>query len=111
MKYNRKHLCENFNEMYFLVPPVPVVVTPANPDVTIGGNTTIVCSVNSSIPIYQFVWILNGHLLPPNIMVRSSTVVLNTSRGAWFSLITSRSRGAKFVTLLECVITKFNCLG
>ena len=70
------------------------MVTPANPDVTIGGNTTIVCTVNSSIPVFQFAWTLNGHLLPRNIVVRTSTVALNV----WSSsqVVFNRSCGVKF---------------
>ena len=79
------------------------MVTPANPNVTIGGNTTVVCTVNSSIPIFQFVWTLNGRILPPNVVVRSSIIALNKSRGAWSlsRVVFDRSRGAKFLTSLD----------
>lgn len=54
-----------------VVPPVQVVVTPANPDANIGDNVTIVCGINSSVPVAQYVWTLNGRILPQNVMVRS----------------------------------------
>lgn len=55
---------------------MPVVVNPANPDVSIGGNTTIMCSVNSSVPVSQFVWSFNGRFLPANVMVRCIRTVV-----------------------------------
>lgn len=65
--------------LYLLVPPIPVVVSPANPDVSVGENVTIVCSVNSSVPVSQFVWNLNGRFLPPNAIV-------SNAQDTWFTL-------------------------
>ena len=68
-----EHFCKDINhESYFctcLVPPISVIVSPANPDVSAGDNVTIVCTVNSSIPVSQFLWNLNGRFLPLNAMV------------------------------------------